>query len=124
LTGSTADITKTVKKNFEAGNKIPARGFFLIARAKDSTGKDGYTGTVASDLSHRSFSLSGASTGGKIFLVNDSVRIDSLTDVNIVDSLDYSSLVPDNGKSLDRQNYTGSFELRNNPDPKDTQSSP
>lgn len=119
LTGSTNDITKTVKKNFEAGNKIPALGFFLIARAKNSSDADGYTGNVAPDLDHRSFSLSGASTGGKIFLVNDAVKIDSLTDANIVDSIDYSFLVPENGRSLERKS-DGNFELNNSPNPQNT----
>ena len=121
LTGSTTDITKTVKKNFQAGDAVPAHGFFLIARAKDSSGKDGYIGNIAPDLTHRSFSLSGASTGGKIFLVNDAVKIDSLTDANIVDTIDYSFLVPENGKSLERKDYTGNFELRNSPNPQNTQ---
>lgn len=121
LTGSTGDITKTVKKNFEAGNAISAKSFFLIARAKNSSGADGYTGSMAPDLDHRSFSLSGASTGGKIYLVNDEVKIDSLIDSNIIDMIDYSFLVPENGQSLERKS-DGNFELNNNPNPQNTNS--
>lgn len=119
LTGSTNDITKTVKKNFEAGNAILAKSFFLIARAKNSSGADGYTGSVVPDLDHRSFSLSGASTGGKIFLVDDVVKIDSFADPNIINTIDYSFLVPENGQSLERKS-DGNFELNNNPNPQNT----
>jgi len=105
--GGTSQVENVVKKNFEAGNVLPSRGFFLIARGKNTSGVDGYSGSVSVDLVHRSFSLSGASSGGKLFLVNDAAKIDSLSDVNIVDALDYSFLVPEAGQSLERRAWQG-----------------
>ena len=40
------------------------------------------------------------------------VKIESFNDTNIIASLDYSFLVPENGKSLERQSQTGDNRLR------------
>ena len=118
LSGSATSTDKIVKKNFESGNKIPAKGYFLIVRGKNSSNEDGYTGNITSDLDHRSFSMSGSSTGGKVFLVNDQAKIDDSADSNIVDVADYLSLVPESGKSIERKGAI--FELRQNPDPQNS----
>jgi len=121
LSGSAGSVDSAIKKNFEAGDSISGHGFFLVARGQNSSGSDGYTGSVTPDMSHRSFSMSGASSGGKVFVVNDQVKIDSLTDANIVSSIDYSVLVPENGKSLE---WDGSaYQLQNTPNPQNTSSS-
>ncbi|MDP2696323.1 MAG: lamin tail domain-containing protein [bacterium] len=107
LSGSADSVDSVVKKNFVADNAMVPRGFFLIARDKNSSDADGYDGVVAPDMAHRSFSMSGASAGAKIFLVNDQNKIDSFTDSNIVDLLDYALGVPAAGQSLERRAFDG-----------------
>lgn len=63
---------------------IPAGGYFLIAHSS-------YNGTVGADHVHSSFSLSGASNGATIFLVNSTSFLSSGTDSAIVDTLGYGS---------------------------------
>lgn len=108
VSGSATSTRAADRKNFVDGNVIPAHGFFLIARAKNSSGTDGYTGAVAADLPHRSIRMSGAAAGAKVFLVNDQREIESFTDPNIVDMLDYSSAVPPSGQSVERKAWQGS----------------
>lgn len=146
LSGSASSTNNVSKKNFDSTNKIPARGFFLIARGKNSSGGDGYAGQTSPDLIHRTFSLSGSSTGAKIFLVNDQEKIADFNDANIIDQLDYSFLVPPASQSLERKalqgadcvspqnsgellgnacdtnNYINDFELRTTPNPQNTHS--
>jgi hypothetical protein len=61
---------------------IPANSYYLIA-------KSDYNGAVVADHIHSSFSLSGASSGATIFLINDNQFIESGADPNIVDKLGY-----------------------------------
>ncbi|MDP3901508.1 MAG: lamin tail domain-containing protein, partial [bacterium] len=103
LSGSAESVDSVSKKNFEIGDTIAARGFFLIARGKNSSDSDGYTGQAAPDLSHRTFSMSGAASGAKLFLVNNQDKITDLSDENIVDKLDYSFSVPAANQSLERK---------------------
>ncbi len=91
------------KKNFVNGNALSANGFFLIARAKNSDGTNGYTGSVLPDMTHRSFSLSGALAGAKIFLVSNQEKIENENDSDIVDMVDYSFVVPKAFTSLERK---------------------
>jgi hypothetical protein len=70
------------KKNFVAGNVIPARGYFLIAG-------NAYQGGVSADMSHNSFSLS--ATGGNVFLVANTSLITSATSTTIIDKLAYGA---------------------------------
>jgi len=110
---STTTTGKIYKKNFEPGNKIPSQGYFLIARKAKQDGTDGYTGSKTPDLYYRSFSLSGRQTGGTIFLVKNTDKIEKLMDQDIVDSLSYGSailrregyaaLLPEPGQSLERK---------------------
>lgn len=111
VSGNATSTEAAAKKNFVGGNVIPARGFFLVARAKNVSGVDGYTGVVAADLAHRSFSMSGAAVGAKAFLVNDQERVESFADPNIVDALDYSFAVPSSGQSVERKAWQGNCVL-------------
>ncbi len=146
LSGSANSTDDVFKKNFEVGNKIPAKGFFLTARNKNTSGADGYNGNKIPNLSHRTFSMSGASTGAKIFLMNDQEKITGFDDANIIDKLDYSFSVPPAGQSLERKasqssvclsaqgtgeylgngcdtdNDTNDFENRAAPNPQNSQS--
>lgn len=99
----TVSISTASKKNFSDGNILLPHSFFLVARGKDGEGTDGYRGRRVPDLSHRTFSLSGASTGGKIFLVRDQYPIDNGADPDIVDNIDYSFLLPENNNSIERR---------------------
>lgn len=145
-TASTSDPVS--KKNFETNSKIPPKGFFLIARNKNSQGKDGYNGTKTPDLTHRSFSLSGSAPGAKIFLVNNQEKISGFDDPNIIDKVNYGNLIPPSGQSLERKsklaelcasaqdgnefkgngcdtdNEQNDFEIRSQPNPQNTQSLP
>lgn len=91
LSGSATSTTQTVKKNFESGNAISARSYFLIARGLNASGTDGYIGTRSPDMEHRTFSLSGAADGATIFLVSNQEKITDGSDADIVDRLAYGS---------------------------------
>jgi len=135
------------KKNFEDGATIPAHGFFLVARGLDAQGKDGYRGTTTPDTAHRSFSLSGASTGGTVLLVAGADRVNSVDDMRVVDYVRYSGFVPAASSSIERKAFEGDvcisaasgtpgalrgnacaghdqsvFELRSGPEPQNTRS--
>ncbi|MBI4034071.1 MAG: lamin tail domain-containing protein [Candidatus Brennerbacteria bacterium] len=103
--GGSAEVsTSTVsKKNFTSASTIAAKGFFLIARNTNASGTDGYVGLVSSDMGHRTFSLSGASAGAKVLLVSNQEAVQSASDPDIVDMLDYSFSVPAAGQSLERR---------------------
>lgn len=104
VSGSSEVSTSTMeKKNFGEGNTIPAHGFFLIARGKDASGADGYRGVRTPDFTHRTFSMSGSASGGKVFLVAAQERIESVSDAAIVDAVDYASLLPPEGGSIERR---------------------
>jgi hypothetical protein len=148
LSGTATTTGNVSKKNFEAGNKVPAKGFFLIARGLNGSNADGYAGSVTPDLTHRTFSMSGASSGAKIFLVKNQEKVDSFDDSDIVDKLDYSFSVPAAGQSLERKTVENNncvsavgsgeflgngcdtdsgqndFETRTTPNPQNTQSLP
>ncbi len=106
VSGKAEVSTSTVsKKNFLATSTIEAQEFFLIARNTDIGGIDGYVGSVSADIGHRTFSLSGISTGAKIFLVSNKEEVESVADTDIVDMIDYSFSVPDSGESLERKAF-------------------
>jgi len=107
--GSATEISSSTasKKNFLATSTVGANRFFLIARDVDGGGSDGYVGTTAPDMNHRTFSLSGASSGAKIFLVSNQEYIDGLSDPDIADYLDYAFAVPAAGGSLERKAESG-----------------
>lgn len=134
-----------LKKNFESGNQISAKGFFLVARDKNASGTDGYIGTKTADMLHRTFSLSGTGSGGKIFIVKNAETITGETDSDIIDKLDYSFSIPSANQSLERKTlqdnqclsaqnngeYLGNscdtdsnsdFEIRTSPNPQNSQS--
>ncbi|MEK7123443.1 MAG: lamin tail domain-containing protein, partial [Patescibacteria group bacterium] len=69
------------KKNFEAEHKIPARGFFLIAK------NNGYKDLIPPDMSHSSFSLS--EDGGTIFLVASKEKMETPDAPSIIDKVAY-----------------------------------
>ncbi len=110
ISGSSENIFSS-KKNFYPTSTIPAKGFFLIAKGLTTDGGDGYRG--ASDLNHRSFSLSGASSGGIIILVSTTTPIISFSDPSIIDLVFYGntellgvgSAVPENGQSMERNSF-------------------
>ncbi len=117
LSGTASSAASVSKKNFETGAAISARGFFLIARATSTNGTDGYRTTRTPDMTHRSFSLSGAATGATIVLVNDQEKITGADDPNIIDRLAYgtgSGLLPEGSaapapaSSFERKAVSGS----------------
>jgi len=91
LSGKASSTDSVSKKNFEDGNSVKPKKFFLVARAMNSSSTDGYTGNITADLSHRSFNLSGLADGGTVFLVNDQEKISGPTDENIVDKVAYGN---------------------------------
>lgn len=102
VSGSSEVTEDTVaKKNFPAGSSIPSSGFFLIARELNESGTDGYRG--ASDFAHRAFSLSAASNGGKVFLVQNQDTITRTSDANIADWVNYAGKIPPVGSSIERR---------------------
>jgi hypothetical protein len=110
ISGSSEEISPT-KKNLISTSTVPAKGFFLIAKGLTVNGDDGYHGV--SDLSHRSFSLSGSSSGGIIILVSTTTAVSSLTEISIVDLVSYGSPkllssvseVPEDNQSLERNAF-------------------
>ena len=106
LSANATSTAKITKKNFEAGNKIPASGFFLI-------GIDNY---LTVDMNWISGSLN-STDGATIFLVNGTTTIVDFDDSRIIDQIAYGSgsgimapentaaLMPDSGKSLERKAY-------------------
>ena len=90
LNGTATSSEKIFKKNFEDSDIIPANGFFLIAR-ETKDGSDGYGGSVPPDSTHRSFSLSGSSSGGVIFLAASTTKILSYDDGIISDFVAYGN---------------------------------
>jgi hypothetical protein len=114
LSGLASSTALAEKKNFEPGNKIGARSYFLVARGLNASSSDGYLGARTSDMSHRTFSLSGAANGATIFLVRNQQIISGGDDPDIVDRLAYGSgaglvaetspaPVPPAGQSLERK---------------------
>ena len=91
LSGAATSTQTISKKNMESDNIIPARGYFLVARAMNEEGADGYRGDRTPDMTHRTFSLSGGANGATIFLVNDTEVITSYSDANVVDRFAYGS---------------------------------
>ncbi|MEK7089825.1 MAG: PKD domain-containing protein, partial [Patescibacteria group bacterium] len=99
--------TNGAKKNFEDGAMIQPRGFYLLVNS----------GALSSlldraDMIYSSFSLSGDSPGGVIFLSNTNAYISGIDDMAIVDSVAYgdavllglsTSTLPIVGKSLERK---------------------
>ncbi|MBI2607931.1 MAG: lamin tail domain-containing protein [Candidatus Doudnabacteria bacterium] len=79
---ASGDFPLTTGKKNLPDTTVLAHGYFLIARSD-------YNGAVSADHVHASFSLSGAGSGGTIFLVNDNQFVESGTDPNIVDKLAY-----------------------------------
>ncbi len=93
------------KKNFEAGNKINSKGFFLIWFGDPPAGK-------AADMKWASGSLN--NTAGSVYLVRNQDKIDGSSDSDIVDSFNYSKdtfsdFAP--GKSLKRKDNIGDFQV-------------
>ena len=71
------------KKNFDAVT-VPAGGYYLVSGSA-------YNGSVAADLTQSTISLSGASAGATIFLVNSTSFLLSGTDGTIVDKVAYGT---------------------------------
>jgi hypothetical protein len=69
LSGGAASFSSLKKKNFLPELKIPAHGYVLVARGLDGSGEDGYRGSVLPDMTERGLGMSGADTGGTLFLV-------------------------------------------------------
>lgn len=107
---STAVTSSTVsKKNFLATSSIAAKSFYLVGRGLNE-GADGYRGSTAADMTHRTFSLSGASAGAKLFLVASTTPIENETDAIILDALDYTSTtVPSAGQSFERKAWSNNL---------------
>lgn len=112
ISGSAEEISPT-KKNFTATSTVPAKGFFLISKGLSANNEDGYRGN--SDLTHRSFSLSGASSGGIIILAATTTAISSFSESSVTDLVAYGNtaflgsgtLVPENNQSLERNSFAG-----------------
>jgi len=109
LSANATSTEKIAKKNFEAGNKIPSRGFFLI-------GIDNYP---VADMNWLSGSLNSTS-GATIFLVSGTTTISDFEDARIVDQIAYDTgaglLAPETqaaplpvvGQSLERKAFQNS----------------
>lgn len=114
FSGTVISFGSVSKKNFGSGDVAPAHGFFLVARARDSNNEDGYRGAVTPDMTHRSFSLSAAASGGVLFLMSTTTLVASTTNEAIVDYVAYGNTamvglattsVPENNKSIERKSY-------------------
>ncbi len=104
VSGTESVSTSTVaKKNMGDGSVIPARGFFLIARGTDKNGEDGYRGAREADMIQRTFSLSAAESGGRVFLVGGREKITDAHDPAIIDAVDYGAQIPERGASIERK---------------------
>jgi hypothetical protein len=99
---------------------VPAFGYFLLAH-------EDYLGSVVTDLTYSTFSLSGAATGATIFLSKSQTSIMQSNDPNIIDQLAYgtaetnsplgsSAILPPSGQSLFRtastKNNLTDFEIK------------
>lgn len=82
LSGAAADFSSIKKKNFEAGDNIPALGFLLV-------GIDQYSGPITADMAWLSGSLN--NTGATVFLVSGTGVLTSSQDSTIVDMVGYGS---------------------------------
>lgn len=80
LSANATSTEKIAKKNFESGNKIPARGFFLV-------GIDNYPVT---DMNWASGGLN-STNGATIFLVSGTTTISDFEDPRIVDQIAYGA---------------------------------
>ncbi|MFH0806724.1 MAG: lamin tail domain-containing protein [Candidatus Brennerbacteria bacterium] len=112
VSGAVETVTSSTvsKKNFLATSFIAAKGFYLIGRGFNAAGEDGYQGYVEPNMTHRTFSLSGVSAGARIFLVPSATFIESETDPNILDVLDYTSTtIPDAGSSFERRAWSNNL---------------
>lgn len=114
LSGSASSTAEAIKKNFESESAITARSYFLVARGLNASSTDGYTGERVPNMTHRTFSLSGAVNGATIFLVKNQETVSGADDPDIVDRLAYGSgaglvaetspaPVPQAGQSLERK---------------------
>lgn len=124
------------KKNFSAGDSVPAHDWYLVTHTD-------YTGSTTPDMSHSTFSLSGA--GGHIFLVNNQTTLTSATDPSIVDKVGYgtadspegaASETPPTNQSVERKfggdlgngedtdDNSADFVLQTIPNPQNTLSPP
>jgi len=74
--------TTTYKKNFETGNKIPTRGYFLIVYAS-STDQDLLN---LADMTHKTFSLAENNT---VYLVANQEKIENSSDADIIDMVGF-----------------------------------
>ncbi|MDI6602601.1 MAG: helix-hairpin-helix domain-containing protein [Patescibacteria group bacterium] len=97
--------TIVYKKNFESGNKISAKGYFLIVNASSS---DQNLLNLAG-MVHKSFSLSKNNT---VYLVKNREQIESATDSDIIDLVGFGQNVfsegnhaptPPAGRSIGRK---------------------
>lgn len=106
----TVSSSTVSKKNFLATSTIAAKSFYLIGRGLNDIGEDGYRGDVTADMTQRTFSLSGVSTGARVFLVSTTTPVESDNDLSILDVLDYTSTtVHDAGESLERRAWSDSL---------------
>jgi hypothetical protein len=92
ISGHATSAQSVARKNFSTTSTIPALGYFLIARGKNNSNADGYMGSKLPDIAHRSFSLSGATTGGALFLVGVRDDITGADDPRIIDRLAYGAI--------------------------------
>ncbi|MCX7616137.1 MAG: lamin tail domain-containing protein [Patescibacteria group bacterium] len=83
LSGQAMTFENISKKNFEDNYQISPLGFFLLANSQSKFASQ-------ADLTF-SFSLSGTSKGGGIFLVKSKEKITSINDPNIEDAFFYGS---------------------------------
>lgn len=123
--------TTIYKKNFETGDKIPAKGYFLIVYAS-STNQNLLN---LADLIHKTFSLAKDNT---VYLAANQEKIESASDADIVDMVGFGENVfsegnpapnPQTGKSsgrewstttenyIDNNDNQNDFEIQN-PTPK------
>lgn len=102
--------------SFPVGSKRNLPDFVLAPHTYYLIAKSSYTGLVVPDLVHSSFSLSGATAGGNVYLVNGTAGITSESDPLIMDKIAYgtgadnsatNAPLPLSGESLLRVDFTG-----------------
>ncbi|MBX4187996.1 MAG: lamin tail domain-containing protein [Candidatus Doudnabacteria bacterium] len=106
---ATGGFPVAAKKNLSEFLLLP-NTYFLIARTS-------YSGLVIPDLIQSSISMSGATSGGIIYLSKNTLSITSDTDPNIADRVAYGSVeqntsnapLPPPSMSLNRIGYSGSY---------------
>lgn len=109
VSGQATSTANAQKKNFNTEMSVPPLGFFLLA-------KSGGALAARADMTY-GFSLSGAPSGGHIFLVRATSSVESFSDARIIDRVSYGNVavsqlspapLPPEAQSIERKAYVSS----------------